>query len=399
MAAFDFTNYISKTVPQGVPPWHLRARPKYDFAVAYPDPESFPADGLHEALGRALKDEGRDLVFYPHPQGHPDLRQLVVEKLERQRSMKVDPDQVVITAGSGQAIGLLTQLFTDPGDTLITEEFTYSGTLGIMNRYGANVVGVKMDNEGMIPGALDQAIRDLHDQDIIPKFIYTIPTFQNPVGTDMGPQRRKDILAVAQNHSIPIYEDDCYVDLRFEGENCPAIFDYDDSQMVVYSGSFSKIVAPGMRLGWLVAPKELIPRINAIHTGTPPSQFSSLATLYYLRDHMEEHVAELNNIFKAKRDTMLASMGEHFGTAVERTNPSGGLYIWCNFTDPDVNVVPVLQKARDKGVIYGIGPNFVPGGQSAENYFRLCFGYHNLEETRDGIALLGTVFEEEGLLG
>ena len=175
-----------------------------------------------------------------------------------------------------------------------------------MNRYGANVVGVKMDNEGMIPGALDQAIRDLHDQDIIPKFIYTIPTFQNPVGTDMGPQRRKDILAVAQNHSIPIYEDDCYVDLRFEGENCPAIFDYDDSQMVVYSGSFSKIVAPGMRLGWLVAPKELIPRINAIHTGTPPSQFSSLATLYYLRDHMEEHVAELNNILKSVVDNLMS---------------------------------------------------------------------------------------------
>lgn len=398
MARFDFSNRIARTVPAGAPP-RPATRPRYDFAVAYPDPDSFPAEGLQEALGQALRDEGRDLVLYPHPQGHPEIRRLVVEKLERQRNMKVDPDQVVLTAGSGQAITLLTALFTDPGDTLITEEFCYSGTLNIMRRYGANIVGVKMDGEGMLPEALDETLRDLNARGTTPKFIYTIPTFQNPVGTDMGPQRRNDILAVAQKHGVPIYEDDCYVDLRFEGENAPAIFASDDAGMMVYSGSFSKIVAPGMRLGWLVAPGHLVPRINAIHTGTPPSQFSALATLYYLRNHMDTHVAELCDIFKAKRDTMLGAVGEHLGTAVETTPPGGGLYLWYRFKDANVDVLPVLQKARERGVVYGPGVNFVPRGEGGGNYMRLCFGYHNLQETRDGVALLTKVFEEEGLLG
>ena len=400
MKKFDFGQHVAKNIPLSAPPWPRQSRPRYDFAVAYPDPDSFPADDLQDALRRAIKEQGRDLVLYPHPQGDAGLRDLVVEKLEKQRGMKVDPEQVIITAGSGQAISLLTQLFIDPGDTIITEEFTYSGALTIMNRSGAQRVGVKMDDEGMLPDALEEVIKDLLDKSIAPKFIYTIPTFQNPVGTDMGVQRRKEIVAVAQQYGLPIYEDDCYFDLRYGGENHPALFSYDDMEMTVYSGSFSKIVAPGMRLGWLVAPATLIPRINAIHAGTPPSQFSVLATLYYLRDHMEKHVADLNSIFKAKRDTMLAAMGECFGPSVESTRPDGGLYLWCNFTDPNVNVVPVLDKAREKGVIYGLGPSFAPNSShTAENYFRLCFGYHSLEDTRSGIALLGNVFEEEGLLG
>ena len=392
---FDFTDFLAGNVPAPAPRI-AGARPRYDFAVAYPDPDSFPAEALNEALGRALKENRREMVLYPHVQGLPALRELIAAKLERQRGMQVDPDQVVLTPGSGQAISLFTQLFTDPGDTLITEELTYSGTLNVMRRFGANIVGVPLDQEGMRPDALDQTIQDLQRERRQPKFIYTIPTFQNPTGADMGPQRRQEILSVAQKHGVPIYEDDCYADLRFEGQASPAIHTYDDSGMVLYSGTFSKIVAPGMRLGWLVAPQEIVSRINAIHLRTPPSTFSALAALYYLRDHMDEHVEELCHIFKAKRDTMLGAVGESMGSAAVPTQPPGGLYLWVRLPEGK-DTVPVLEKARERGVVYGIGPIYSPSGD-AHNYFRLCFGYHDHQEIRDGIALLAEVFESEGLL-
>ena len=180
---FDFTDFIAERVPPGRAPVRV-ARPQYDFAVGYPDPDSFPADGLHEALGRALKDHGRDLVLYPHLQGLPALREFIAEKLRRERGMRVDADQVVLTGGSGPAIAMFTQLFTDPGDTILTEYFTYLGALGIMRGFAANIVGVAMDEEGMRPDALDEAIQDLKRRGKRPKFIYTIPSFQNPVGTD-----------------------------------------------------------------------------------------------------------------------------------------------------------------------------------------------------------------------
>ena len=399
--AFDYTGLIAKGVahlggwrPAAAP---VRA-PDYDFAIAHLDPDSIPLEGLQEALGRALREHGgKELAFYPHAQGLPALRELIAEKLHSRQGMRVDPDQIVLTSGSGQAIGLFTQLLTDPGDTLLTEEFTYSGTLNIMRRFGARIVGVGLDEEGMRPDALDETIGRLTREGRKPKLIYTIPTFQNPTGADMGPQRRQDVLAVAQKHGVPIFEDDCYVDLRFEGDASPAIHSYDDTGMVLYSGSFSKTLAPGVRLGWLVAPPELIPRINALHYGLPTAQFAALATLYYVRDHGEEHVAELSHVFKSKRDTMLGAVGEAMGSAVVASRPSGGLFLWLRMRE-GVDTVALLEKARERGVVYGTGAQFSAGGE-ANNYLRLAFGHHTHQEIRDGIALLGRVFDEAGALG
>jgi len=206
-------------------------------------------------------------------------------------------------------IALFVQLFTNPGDVLLTESFTYVGTLGIMRNLQARIVGVDTDKEGMKPDSLDQTINDLARLSIKPKLIYTIPTFQNPLGTDMGVQRRKDILAVAQKHGVPIYEDDAYEDLRFENERAPAIQSYDDSGIVVYSGTFSKILGPGMRIGFLTAPRELLPRINAMYWGRPTSQFAVLAALYYLREHLDDHVSEICDILRSRRDIMLTAIG------------------------------------------------------------------------------------------
>ena len=166
---------------------------------------------------------------------------------------------------------------------------------------------------------------------------------------------------------------------------------------MLYSGSFSKTLAPGVRLGWLVAPPELVPRINALYYGLPTAQFAALATLYYVRDHGEEHIEELAHIFKSKRDTMLGAVGEAMGSAVASSRPSGGLFLWLRMRE-GVNTVDLLEKARERGVAYGTGAQFSASGE-ANNYLRLAFGHHSHQEIRDGIALLGRVFDEAGALG
>jgi 2-aminoadipate transaminase len=353
-------------------------------------------EGLHEALGRALKDKGRDLVLYPDPQGHPEMREFIVEKMARERGMSIHPDQVLVTGGSGPAIALFVQLLTNPGDVLLTEDYTYIGTLTIMRNLRARVVGIKTDEQGMIPAALEETIKDLARFEITPRFIYTIPTFQNPIGTDMGRERRQAILAVAQKYGLPIYEDDAYEDLRFTGERAPAIHSYDDTGRVLYSGTFSKILGPGMRVGFLVAPREVMPRINAMHWGRPASEFAVLASLYYLRDHLDDHVDEISEILETRRDAMIQAIGEGMGANVSTSKPEGGLYLWVGLPE-GADTVAVMAKAREEGVSYLPGTSFSPSG-TGKNFLRLCFGYETPEKIREGIDVLASVFTENGLL-
>lgn len=392
---FNFSGFIADHVPPGAATRNP-ARAKYDFGTGFPDPDSFPMDGLHEALGRALKDKGRDLVLYPDPQGHPEMREFIVQKLSRERGMSIHPDQVLVTGGSGPAIALFVQLLTNPGDVLLTEDYTYVGTLTIMRNLRARVVGVKTDEQGMLPESLEETIKDLARFEVTPRMIYTIPTFQNPIGTDMGRNRRQAILAVAQKYGLPIYEDDAYEDLRFSGDRSPAIHSYDETSSVLYSGTFSKILGPGMRVGFLVAPVELMPRINAMHWGRPASEFAVLASLYYLRDHLDDHVDEISDILATRRDAMIAAISEDMGARVTTSKPEGGLYLWVGLPE-GADTVSVMQKARNEGVAYLPGSSFSPSG-AGRNYLRLCFGYETPEKIREGIDVLANVFTENGVL-
>lgn len=397
---FDFSNLIAERVPPATAStttgWDPTGRPRYDFGTGFPDPASFPAEGLHKALGQALKERGQDMVLYPDPKGFLEFREFIVDKLHRERGILIEPDQVLLIGGSGVALAIFTQLLTNPGDTLLTEQFTYPGTLSVMRNMKANIVGVTTDEQGMKPDSLDRTILDLKGQGVHPKFVYTIPSFQNPTGTDMSVQRRYDILAVAQKYGIPIFEDDAYEDLRFEGDRTPAIHSYDDTRMTLYCGTFSKIVAPGMRIGYLVVPPELIPQVNSLNWGRPTSHFAALATYYYLRDNLDKHVTEVSNILMAKRNTMLAALGEFMDPTVVYNRPSGGMYLWVQLPE-GAFASSVVGKARERGVAYLPGPNFSPTGEG-KNFFRLCFGFEDHQGIRDGIALLAEVFAEEGFL-
>jgi len=392
---FNYESLFAKDVP--VTTRAASPRTKYDFAVAYPAPETLPLDGLVDSLRVALAREGDELAYYPHPAGMPALREFVADKLARDRDIHVTPDEIVLTSGSGEAIGMLIQAMTNRGDVLLTEEFVYLGTLRQMRRYGAEVVGIKCDGQGMIPDELDATFNRLEGEGKKVKFLYTIPAFQNPLGFTMPLERRQQVLQVAQKYGVPIFEDDCYVDLRFEGEDVTSIHSLAGGNGVLYTGSFSKIVAPGMRLGYLVAPQQVMERAMSFKSPSGVNQFAALAIEEYLKRDMYSHIGDQNETLRIKRDAMLAALGENFGDAAQWSHPEGGLYIWLEMPE-GVDLAAIQEQSFSEGVGYYNGTMFSPEGRGA-NQARLCFGHPSPQTVSDGIAELARVFTRHGVMG
>lgn len=392
MSEFSYEGLFAERAPITTRGANRHAR--YDFAVAYPDPDTLPLTGLVDALGTALEREGRDLAYYPVAAGYPPLRELVADKLRRDRQMDVTADDIVLTSGSGEAINMLIQAMTDPGDVLLTEEYVYLGTMRQMRLWGANVVGVKCDDDGIIPEALDETIRAQEAAGRRVKFLYTIPTFQNPLGWTATLERRERMLEVCQSHGVPILEDDCYVDLRFEGEDVTSISSMADSGGVLYVGSMSKIIAPGVRMGYLVAPEVVRERALSFKSGGV-NQFAALAIEEYLRNHMYDHIDEENQALRAKRDAMLAALGEHFGNRATWSRPEGGLYLWLTMPE-GTDLAGFQEQSFNEGVGYYNGTMFSPEGNGA-HMARLCFGHPTAQTVSDGIAELAAIFERNGI--
>ena len=313
---FDQREVYSRSIPRQPGPRVAHPGATYDFGVAYPDPDSLPLTELAEGLRVGLEEEGRELAKYPHPCGYPPLREYVSEKLARDRHLSVSPEDIILGDGSSQPNHMIIEALLNPGEVVLTEEFTYPGTLGILRRFGADIRGVACDREGFRPDALERAIRSAAGEGKRVKLIYTIPTFQNPLGWVMSLERRRHLLETAQRHGIAILEDDCYVDLRFEGEPVPAIASLDTEGVVVYVGSFSKIIGPGVRLGYLAGPSPLLDRISAIKSGGGVSQLGALAIHRYAVSHLEGHVRSTNRILRRKRNAMLAGIGRGIRRAV-----------------------------------------------------------------------------------
>ena len=393
---FQYEGLFAKTTP-GARDRAVVRRGKYDFAVAYPDPASLPLDELMAALEGALRDEGKDLAVYPHPSGYPPLREFVAGKLARDRGIQVSADDIILADGSNQPIHMLLEVLLDPGDVVLTEEFVYSGTLNTLRRFQADIRGVACDEDGIVPKALEGAIKTAAAQGKRPKFIYTIPSFQNPQGWTMTLERRQALVRLSQSYDVPILEDDCYVDLRYDGEPVTSIHSLDETGRVMYVASFSKNIAPGMRMGYVTAPPEVLDRVAAVKSGSGVNQFAALAVHRYSTSNLEDHIGDIRHILRAKRDAMLAALGENFGSAATWSRPEGGLYVWLRMPE-GVDLASVREKALEAGVGYQAGNLYAPDGVSGKNYARLCFGYNTPEEIHEGIALLARVFEDEGIL-
>src|SRR6267378_7036471 len=370
------------------PPARPVADAKFEFGGGHPDPSSFPYEGMVEATADVMKAEGAPALSYGEPQGYKGLRELVAHKYRLFENLDVSPDDIIVSNGSGHALSLAFSAFVDVGDAILSEAPTFSGTLATIRRHGARVLDVPMDAEGMITSVAREQLEKLRREGKPCKLIYTIVNFQNPAGPTMSRRRREELIALAHEYDTVILEDDAYGELRFEGPAHPSLYALDKGGRTIRAGTLSKILGAGVRLGWLCAPRELIPAFQGFLFGGGVSPFMSRVATCFLRDHMAAHVQRLIDVYRKKRDAMLRGLDEVLaGTDTLVSRPEGGFFLWLRLpagTDPR-RLADLAAEAR---VQYTPGPVFFPSG-GGEEFIRLAFSYEPPEKCYEGARLIG----------
>jgi 2-aminoadipate transaminase len=359
----------------------------YEFGGGYPDPASFPYDGMVEATANMMKAEGAAAMTYGEPQGYRALRELICTKYERFEGFKADPENIIVANGSGQALALAFSAFVDPGDVVICEAPTFSGSLNTIRRHGPDILDVPVDDEGIVTAAVRERLLGLRREGRRCKLIYTIVNFQNPAGPSQSLRRRHELLELAHEFDTMILEDDAYGELRFEGETLPPLYALDRGGRVVRAGTLSKILGAGVRIGWLCAPRELIPAFQGFLFGGGVSPFMSRVATYYLSEHLVEHVEKLIEVYRAKRDAMLRGLAEGLtGTDYLVSRPEGGFFLWMRLPS-GTNTSRLADLAVEARVQYTPGTAFYANG-GGENHIRLAFSYEPPEKCYEGARLI-----------
>lgn len=393
--AFDFAALVPAGSPAPAVKWAGLA--KYHFIGGNNDPAEVPVAGLKAAAEAVLTREGRDLATYglaSGPQGYRPLRDFLVGKLRRDAGIACTTDDILIVSGSLQALDLVHGALLQRGDTVICERDCYEGTLNRYTRLGVNVVGIPLDQGGLRIDALETALKDLKAKGVRPKFIYTIPTVQNPTGTIMDQDRRARLLALADQYGVPVFEDDCYSDLIWSGQRPPALYAMSKSQNVIHIGSFSKSIAPALRVGFIVAPWSILSRMLALKTDAGSGALEQMVLAEYCKANFETHVPALRGALKGKLDTLVEALSEQFGTAAEFDYPPGGIFLWVKLPD-NVDTVKLYNAALAAGVAINPGPNWSADKAWSKSRLRLCFASPTHEQIREGIAVLAEVCRKE----
>ena len=373
----------------------VAARPEVvSLAGGMPYVSALDSDRFAQIAAKVVRDQGAVALQYGSGQGDPTLREQILE-ISGLVGVRSHPDDVVVTAGSQMGLDLVTKVFCDPGDTVLVESPSYVGALGVFRSYQCNVVHVAMDHEGLDPQALREALGQAKSSGSRVKFIYTIPSFHNPAGLTQGLQRRKEILAIAQEFNVPILEDDPYGLLGFEGEPPKAIRSLDD-QGVIYLGSFSKIIASGLRVGWVIAPHGVREKlVLAAEAATLcPSNFSQLTVSRYLSEGTwQQQIKVFQELYRERRDALLQSMQAYMPTGTTWTVPLGGFYSWVTLPAP-LNATNMLPRAISSLVAYVPGTGFYADGQGSTN-LRLSYCYPQPARIAEGVRRLAGVIDAE----
>jgi 2-aminoadipate transaminase len=395
MGSFDFAPLLAPGLPPPAAKWNGLA--KYSFVGGNNDPDQVPIATLIKAMSDVLTREGKDLATYglaSGPQGYRRLREFLAQKLKRTAGIACTADEILITSGSLQALDLVNGIFLARGDTVIIEQECYQGSINRLTRLGVNAVGIPLDRDGMRMDALASALDDLKRRGVRPKYIYTIPTVQNPTGTILSEARRHELLRLASEYAVPIFEDDCYADLIWDGKRPPALYAMSKDVGVVHIGSFSKSIAPALRVGYIVAEWELISRMLAIKTDAGSGALEQMVLGEYCPAYFDVHVPELTRGLRAKLDTMMDALNEHFGTAAEFDDPKGGIFLWVKLPD-QVDTLKLYQSALAAGVAINPGPEWSVDKSYSRSRTRLCFASPTHAEIREGIAALAEVCRRE----
>jgi 2-aminoadipate transaminase len=392
---FDFAPLLPAGLPAAAAKWTGLA--KYSFVGGNNDPDGVPVEGLIDAVNAVLRREGKTLATYglaSGPQGYGPLREFIAAKLKRDAAINCGADDILIVSGSLQALDLVNATLLARGDTIITEQDTYQGALNRLTRLGVNMVGIPLDEDGMRMDALSAALADLKAKGITPKYIYTIPTVQNPTGTIMPETRRAELLKLSHQYGVPIFEDDCYADLIWNGKRPPAIHAMDNAGGVIHIGSFSKSIAPALRVGYIVAPWNVLSRMLALKTDAGSGALEQMVLAEYCAPHFATHVPKLTRGLRAKLDTLMEALNEQFGTSAEFEDPKGGIFLWVKLPD-NVDTLKLYQAALAAGVAINPGPEWSTDKAYAGSRLRLCFASPSHDEIREGVAVLAEVCRRE----
>ena len=368
------------------------------FAGGLPAPEVFPVAEFQVACNRVLGDQGAQALQYSTTEGYRPLREMIARHTARY-TVPITPENILITSGSQQALDFIGRLFINRGDYIVVESPTYLGALQDWNAYGAQYISIPSDENGMIVDKLEEALR------IGPKFIYVLPNFQNPSGATLSLERRKILVQLADQYGVPIIEDDPYGQLRYDGEHLPSVVYLDDhfrkngngeySGNVIYLSTFSKLLAPGLRLAWVVAPPQVIRKLVMtkqaadLHT----SSFNQHVAYEVAKGgFLDEHVKLIRATYKERRDVMLEMMDEMFPPQVRWAKPQGGMFLWGVLPE-NIDAAEVLKAAIDRKVAFVPGAAFHPNG-GGDNTMRLNFSFSSPDTIREGIIRLGMTLKD-----
>ena len=368
------------------------------FGGGLPAPEVFPVKEFQEACNLILADHGAQALQYSTTEGYLPLREMIARHNARY-SVRVTAEHIMITSGSQQALDFIGRVFVNRGDYIVVEEPTYLGALQAWNAYGAQYITVRTDEHGLMMDELEAALR------IGPKFIYILPNFQNPSGCTLSLERRMKLVELADKYGVPIVEDDPYGQLRYEGEHIPSVATLESRYRndnggeytgnVIYLSTFSKLLAPGLRLAWVIAPPQVIRRLVMtkqaadLHT----SSFNQHVAYEVAKNgFLDEHVKVIRATYKERRDVMLEMMEEMFPPNVRWTKPQGGMFLWGMLPE-NVDAAEVLKVAIERKVAFVPGAAFHANGGGA-NTMRINFSFSTPENIREGISRLGTTLKE-----
>ncbi|HEX08578.1 MAG TPA: PLP-dependent aminotransferase family protein [Thermoplasmatales archaeon] len=365
------------------------------FAGGLPNPATFPIKELQDISNYILKNHGKEALQYGTTEGYRELRKILAERAYKD-GINVTEENVLITGGSQQALDIIGKIFLEPGDTAIVGLPSYLGGLNAFRSYECNMVGIPLDKDGMIIDVLEEKIKELIKEKIIPKFIYVIPTFQNPAGVVLSEKRRKKLLDIANEHDLLIIEDDPYSRLRYSGNPIKPLKSFDDEDRVIYMSTFSKILSPGFRLAWVIGDAEIIKKMviakQAMDLCT--NTFTQhLAYEFIRRGSLDLHILKIIEIYKPKRDIMIKSIEEYFPEGYTCNRPEGGMFAWVTLPEY-IDTEKMFIEAIKEKVAYVHGRAFYVDG-SGGNTMRLNFSYPSNEQIEEGIKRLAKVIEKE----
>lgn len=395
MTTLDYTALFRADLPPAALPW--TGFPKYNFVGGHNDPASVPVAGLIEAATRVLQREGESLATYnlrTGPLGYLPLREFIARKLAKDAGIICSPDEVLITSGSLQGLDLVNQILLSPGDTVIVEQVSYGGAISRLTRLGVKVVGVAVDHDGLNPEALARQLAELKSRNVRPKYIYIIPTVQNPSATVMSEGRRRQILHLAESHGVPIFEDECYADLVWSGERPQALRGMAGDDRVIHIGSFSKSIAPALRLGYLVASWPVMSRILAIKNDGGSGALEQMTLAEFAREHFDSHVKVLRKALRRKVDVLMEALRQSFGADAQFDDPAGGIFLWVTLPD-QVDTTHLVQMALRAGVSVNPGVEWGTDAELGSKRIRICFAHPTEAVIREGVGALAEVCRRE----